>query len=67
LTKRKSLGARVRDLLNDSRDCELLGLANDDGDELWRGANGSFIVPKRIYSRLTAQKILDVAGVNGEL
>jgi hypothetical protein len=67
LTKRKSLGARVRDLLNDSRDCKLLGPVNDDGDELWRGANGSFIAPERIYSRLTAQRILDVAGVNGEL
>jgi hypothetical protein len=66
LTKRKSLGARVHDLLNDSRDCELLGPVNDGG-ELWRGANGSFIVPKCVYSRLTAQKIFDVAGINGEL
>jgi hypothetical protein len=56
------LNVRLRGIL-EANGCRREGSAN--GGERWLDRNGNpFIVPKRIASRLTARRILEIAGID---
>jgi hypothetical protein len=59
---RPGLNVRLRGIL-EANGCRREGSAN--GGERWLDRNGNpFIVPKRIASRLTARRILEIAGID---